>query len=82
MISLEAAQNDSEWKTEIISWWDRYLPIVMSVQGGYSFYAIDLSDKKGRIVKGHEPEFEEVKKVADTLSDFFVLIMKNKIKLK
>ncbi len=33
------------------SWWDEKLPIVMSVDGGYSFYAIDLSNNKGTIVK-------------------------------
>ena len=37
--------DDDEWKSEIISWWDEKLPIVMSVDGGYSFYAIDLSNR-------------------------------------
>lgn len=57
------------------------LPIVMSVNDGYSFYAIDLSNDKGAIVRGYEPEFEEVEKVANTIEDFFELIMLNKIEI-
>ncbi|MDE6627369.1 MAG: SMI1/KNR4 family protein [Lachnospiraceae bacterium] len=78
MISLEAAEGDIEWQQEIISWWDKYLPIVMSVKDGYSFFAIDLYNEKGAIVEGREPEFEETKKVANDLNAFFDLMMNNK----
>ncbi|MGG3928308.1 SMI1/KNR4 family protein [Metabacillus fastidiosus] len=81
LISLEAAGGDNEWKSDITLWWDKYLPIVMSVDGGYSFYAIDLTNDIGAIVYGYEPEFEEVEKVADNLDGLFELIMSNKIKL-
>lgn len=37
----------------------------MSVEDGYFFYAIDLTNDKGAIVRGYEPEFEEVEKVAN-----------------
>ena len=62
-------------------WWGEKLPIVMSVDGGYSFYAIDLSNNKGTIVKGYEPEFEEVEEVASSIEEFFELIMLNKIEM-
>jgi len=62
LLSLEAAENDKEWRAKIISWWDKHLPIVMSVHGGYSFYAINLTGNTGSIVQGFEPEFEEVEK--------------------
>ncbi|MFE4711653.1 SMI1/KNR4 family protein [Paenibacillus sp. NPDC056722] len=78
-LSLEAAMDDYIWKSEITSWWDNYLPIVMSVDGGYSFYAIDLTNDKGVIVRGCEPEFEEIEKVANTLEQFFDLIMSNSV---
>ncbi|OAB26873.1 glucan biosynthesis protein, partial [Paenibacillus macquariensis] len=52
VLSLEAAENDEKWKSEITSWWDKYLPIVMSVDDGYSFYAIDLTNDIGAIVQG------------------------------
>lgn len=81
LISLEAAANDDVWKSEITSWWDQYLPIMMSVHNGYSFYAIDLNNEIGSIVRGEEPEFEEVNKIADNLHHFFRQIMSDSIKL-
>lgn len=78
-LSLEAAMDDDKWRSEITAWWDHYLPIVMSVDGGYSFYAIDLTNEKGAIVRGYEPEFEEVEKAANNLEEFFDFIMSNTI---
>lgn len=77
LLSLEAAMEDAVWKSEITAWWDNHLPIVMSVEGGYSFYAIDLTN--GAIVRGYEPEFEEVDKVANNLEEFLGLIMSSAI---
>lgn len=82
LLSLEAAMDDYIWKSEITTWWDNYLPIVMSVDGGYSFYAIDLTNDKDAIVRGYEPEFEEVEKVANTLEEFLELIMSNSIEFQ
>jgi hypothetical protein len=77
MLSLEAAAGDSVWQSEITAWWDYHLPIVMSVEGGYSFYAIDLTTDSGAIVRGFEPEFEEVEKVADSFGEFLAWMMSN-----
>ncbi|WFB55819.1 hypothetical protein [Paenibacillus sp. BR1-192] len=52
---------------------------MMSVDGGYSFYAIDLTNDIGAIVRGYEPEFEEVDKAAHNLEEFLELIMSNSI---
>ncbi|RST59315.1 SMI1/KNR4 family protein [Siminovitchia terrae] len=82
LLSLEAAMDDYIWTSEITTWWDNYLPIVMSVDGGYSFYAIDLTNDKDAIVRGYEPEFEEVEKVANTLEEFLELIMSNSIEFQ
>ncbi|REK76825.1 SMI1/KNR4 family protein [Paenibacillus paeoniae] len=79
--SLAAASDDQNWQSEITAWWDHYLPIVMSVNGGYCYYAIDLTYDKGAIVRGCEPEFEEVEKVANHLDHFFELIMSNAIEV-
>jgi len=81
LLSLEAAENDAAWKSDITKWWSNYLPIVMSVDDGYSFYAIDITNEVGTIVRGYEPEFEEVEKVASNLDEFFELIMSNAIKM-
>ncbi|WP_145407664.1 SMI1/KNR4 family protein [Paenibacillus xylanexedens] len=79
LLSLEAAAGDDQWTSEIKTWWDHYLPIVISVHGGYSFYAIDLINEIGTIVRGEEPEFEEVTKVAEHLDEFLQLIMSNSL---
>lgn len=81
LLSLEAAAGDLIWRSEITAWWDNYLPIVMSVNGGYSFYAIDVTHNRGAIVRGNEPEFEEVEKVASTFEEFLALIMSNSVEL-
>jgi len=75
-ISLEAAAGDEAWTAEITAWWDRHLPIVMSVDGGYSFYAVELAT--GAIVHGSEPEFEEVDVVAPHLDAFYDYLMEHK----
>jgi len=80
LLSLEAAMEDAVWKSEITAWWDNHLPIVMSGEGGYSFYAIDLTN--GAIVRGYEPEFEEVDKVANNLEEFLGLMMSNSIEFQ
>ena len=58
------------------------VPIVMSVDGGYSFYAIDLINEIGAIIRGYEPEFEEVEKAGNNLEEFFELIMSNSIEFQ
>ena len=65
--SLEHTNNDSS----VISYWDKHLPIFMSVSGEYSYYAINTEN--GNVVEGHEPEFEESSLVAD---DFYTFINK------
>lgn len=81
LLSLEAAAGDSDWQSEITAWWDHYLPIVISVDGGYSFYAMDLTRDRGAIVRGYEPEFEEVERVANTFEEFLAMLMSNSIKV-
>ncbi|MBP2110406.1 hypothetical protein J2Z70_000545 [Paenibacillus silagei] len=75
MLSVEAAAGDPAWQSEITAWWDHHMPIVMSVGDGYSFYAIDLTTDSGAIVRGAEPEFEEVEKVADSFGEFLAWMM-------
>lgn len=75
-LSLEAAGDDSEWKDEIKEWWDKKLPIVISVKDGYSFYAIDLENGRGSIVRGKEPEFEETEVVAGSFFDFLDMVIR------
>lgn len=80
LMSLEAADSDKEWKKSIKEWWNNRLPIILSVKDGYSFWAIDLSD--GTIVRGGEPEFEEVSVIADNFEEFIDMIMNNTVFLQ
>lgn len=77
IISLESVRNDSELENEIREFWNKYLPIIMSVRSGYSYYAISMEN--GSIVYGIEPEFEECEIVADSFEEFIRKIMKREI---
>lgn len=81
ILSLEAAQDDGEWKNQIKNWWNGYFPILMSVDNGYSFYAIDMKNENGTIVYGSEPEFEKVDVVADNFIKFLEMIVNKEIEL-
>ena len=73
ILSLEWNDNDSS----IISYWDCHLPIVLSVDGEYSYYAINTVN--GNIVEGYEPEFEDSSVVADDFNTFIRKIISNDI---
>ena len=79
LISLGSAEGDAEWQNEISQFWDNHLPIVMSLRGSYSYYAIAIKD--GSIVHGSEPEFEECEIVADSFMDFMGKIVKKELQL-
>lgn len=80
-LSLDSAETDNEWKQEITKFWDRYLPIIISVRGEYLYYAIDTTSSNGAVVYGLEPEFEEVTEIANSFKEFLELIMKNIIEI-
>lgn len=76
-ISLESASGDKEWERKIRIFWENHLPIVMSVKGGYSYYAISMKD--GSVVRGAEPEFEECEVAAPSFAEFTGKIVKGEI---
>ncbi|MEY8607248.1 SMI1/KNR4 family protein [Muribaculum intestinale] len=68
--SLEYAESDEE-KKSIISFWDKTLPFLTSVKGGYSYMAIVLNnDDYGKIVYGQEPIYEDTVHVCDSFQEF------------
>lgn len=71
-ISLASAESDSE-KEKIKKWWERHLPIAMSVNGEYTFLAIDLEN--GTIVQGYEPEFEDTETIAENFEELLKMII-------
>jgi len=79
LISLEAAENDATWIAEIKKFWDEHLPIFLSLNNGYAYYAISIKD--GSVVYGTEPEFEECQTVAVSFDDFMEKVVMGKILL-
>ncbi len=77
-ISYESALSDIE-ALAVKNWWLRHLPILLSVRGGYSFYAIDIDSQ--HVVYGSEPEFEETSVAAECFEDFLKKIISGKIDL-
>ncbi|MCM1100467.1 MAG: hypothetical protein NC079_01780 [Clostridium sp.] len=74
MMSLQAAvdEDDEEWQKDIRAFWDKHLPICLSVRDGYSYYAIRIND--GHVVCGYEPEFEETTDMADSFYGFAEMV--------
>ncbi len=71
-MSLESAESEEE-KQQIKKWWERHLPVAMSVKGDYTFLAIDLDN--GNIVQGYEPEFEDTEVVAENFEELLKMII-------
>lgn len=78
-LSLESAQEDHEWQAEITEWWDSKFPIIISVKDGYSYYAIDMKENRGKVVKGEEPEFEQAEIIAESFYEFLELVIEGNI---
>ena len=77
--SLEAASGDESWQCEIRNFWDRHLPIFMSVRNGYEYVAVSLNEETfGQVVTGFEPAYEETTEAAKTVSEFLVQLTKQK----
>ena len=79
MLSLKSAEADKAWSDEIKAFWDNHLPIVLSLEDGYSYYAISMED--GSVVYGSEPEFEECRVVASSFAEFLEYIMDGVIEI-
>lgn len=76
--SLEFAANENE-KEQIISYWNTHLPIILSIDGEYSYYAIDTEN--GSVVSAYEPEYEESTIIADDFHTFIENVISGKILL-
>jgi hypothetical protein len=79
IISIEAAEDDNEWKNKIMDFWNNHFPIFMSVEGEYEYYAINI--KNGSIINGYEPEFEEGKTISKSFEEFIELIISGELGL-
>ena len=73
--SLEWTDNDSS----VSGYWDKHFPVVMSVDGEYSYYAVNTEN--GNVVNGAEPEYEISSVVAEDFNDFIRKIISGEIEL-
>ena len=76
-ISLDAAAGDEDWIQQIKAFWDKTLPIFMSVGGDYQYYGIDL--ETGKVVEGWEPEFEYPYAKAGSFNEFIEKLISGEI---
>lgn len=73
--SLQYCDNDPM----ITRFWDRHLPIFRSVEGEYSYYAIDT--ETGNVVYGYGPEYEDASIAAQSFEEFIEKIISGEIVL-
>ena len=76
---LRTDWKDPAWEAEIRRFWDRRLPIALSVGDGYAYYALSAED--GAVVYGREPEFEECAAVAASPAEFLEKLRTGAIRL-
>lgn len=51
--------EDADAEREVHAFWDRHLPVLISVKSAYAYLALSLSEADfGTVVTGIEPEFE------------------------
>ena len=75
MQSLEYGNNESD----VTSYWNHHLPIFMTVDSEYSYFAINTEN--GNVVIGYEPEYEVPTVVAEDFNSFISKIIFGEIEL-
>lgn len=77
LLSIDAADGDSNLVVEIREFWDHHMPIMLSVKSGYAYVGIKLSKEGyGSVICGIEPEYESITRIADTFTEFMELLVK------
>lgn len=72
--SLEAAGEDEGLARSIRAFWDRHLPILMSVKSGYAHFSLDMETL--RVVQGEEPECEDASPLASSIDEVLQMIFR------
>jgi hypothetical protein len=70
--SLDAAGDDIAWKHSVTRFWDRHLPVLMSVKNGYAYVALDL--ETFQVVQGEEPDYEETTPLAGSFRELVQML--------
>lgn len=79
--SLDAFDGDVENQQEVKNFWNKHIPIILSVKKGYSYFAINVSEENfGKIYYGDAPEFEDVVLVSNSFTSFIEAIQNKSLK--
>lgn len=75
LLSIEWSEEDVDELTTIAEFWNKHIPVIMSVKDQYQFLAICLEKEKyGEIVHGTEPAFENVTKICNDFNELVDLL--------
>lgn len=78
-LSLDAADGDDGFITDIRAFWDSHFPFMFSVHSGYAYRAVcTVGEAFGQVVEGYEPLFEEASPVADSFESFLPTLLNAK----
>ncbi|MDR2284187.1 MAG: SMI1/KNR4 family protein [Sphingobacterium sp.] len=78
--SMEAFEGDVSAQRLVGDFWDRHIPIILSVEEGYSYFCIGVGeDNWGKVYFGEEPEYEEVEWVSDSFLMFMEALLEDKL---
>ncbi len=76
LMSLEAAEEDSDWKANICRFWDQHLPLYLDVRSDYRALVARIADGHAvGIFESMGPDFEEVTLIADSIAVMRQLIL-------
>lgn len=80
--SLEAAGSEEAWKKEIVAFWDKHMPILISVKTGYAYLALRLAGGGDDpiVVFGREPEYEEAQVMCSSFRELTHLVRRHLLK--
>jgi hypothetical protein len=70
--SLAAAVDDADWQGTIRAFWERHMPVMMSLKSCYAYFAVRMEDLA--VVHGEEPEYEETSDFAPSFSAFLRMV--------
>lgn len=71
LMALDAAEGEPDRQSEVRSFWDEHLPIMMAVHSDYDYLAVRLAQPNfGAIVHGFAPEWDQVSVVSPSFEEF------------
>jgi hypothetical protein len=71
LMALEGAEDDPGLQSEVRTFWNEHLPIMLAVHSDYDYLAVRLAEPDfGSIVHGYAPEWESPSRIARSFEEF------------